>query len=141
MAARVTLGKGLTAAGGPSASVHIRLGDPPFIFVMPAKDSNGVTVTGSVSIEQSMDTPPDPNNFGISADHGVSDTNANWQTIVTSLAPGDQQEWRNPLYRIRVNPANVTGGAPNVYMLEGIRSLKNTQKLRSKSRQTQTEKQ
>lgn len=135
MAQRIPLGKGLTAAGGASPSIRIRLADPPFIFVATG------TFTGTVAIEQSMDTMPDPPQFAeVSGGSGVQDSAATWQTIVTAVDNVSPQEWRNPLYRIRANPALITSGSANVYMLEGVRSLK-TQKTRpQKSRQTQTEK-
>lgn len=130
MAARIPLIKNGSATSGPAsnglnASIRIRLADPPFIFDSPATDSSGRSWGGSITIEQSMDTPPMPNNGGGVANDGITDANARWETIGTLTNGGGPIEWRNPLYRIRANTSAVTGtGTPDVYMLEGIRSLK-----------------
>lgn len=125
MAARIPLTKTLTA-GNKSPSIQIRLADPPYLFVVPLKGTDGVTVTGTVSIENSVDTQPPLQ--GMYTDRGVSDANAQWETIISAISPGDQVEWKNPLSRIRVNGTNLTGGTAQVYMLEGIRGLKTTKK-------------
>lgn len=130
MAARIPLVKSGSATSGPTsnglnASVRIRLDDPPFIFDAPATDSSGRTWGGSILIQQSMNTPPMPNNGGGVANDGITDANAVWETIGTLTNGGGPIEWRNPLYRIRANTSGVTGtGTPDVYMLVGIRSLK-----------------
>lgn len=119
MAARVTLCKALAAAA-TSASITIRLARPfSFLFTSPSVGSSGAVWTGTVAIQMSLDTPPTPNG-GPSSGSGVTDANASWQTIVAALAPGDSIEWEYPLYRIRVNGANITGGTPDVFMLEQV---------------------
>lgn len=127
MAARIPLGKGLTSSAN-GASVRLRLADPPYLFTAPQKGSDGTNWTGTVAIQMTEDTPQQPNLGGGVANDGVSDANADWKTILTLNSGGDQAEWKNPLYRVRVLTTSITGGTPNVYMLEGIRSLK-TQKM------------
>ena len=130
MAARVPLVKSGNATSGPASdgknrSIEIRLADPPYLFDAPATDSNGTSWSGSITIQQTMDTMPPPNNGGGVSNSGVSDANARWETIITLTSGGGPVEWKNPLYRIRANTSAVTGsGSPDVYMLEGIRSLK-----------------
>lgn len=123
MAARIPLGKGLTSAAN-SASVLIRLANPPFIFMTKSEGEDGVAWTGAVAIQHTLDTPPFPNNGGGYSNSGVSDADADWVTIIASIAPGDQVEWTNPLYRVRALTTGITGGNPSVYMLENIRQLK-----------------
>ncbi len=119
MAARVTLTKALAAAAS-SASITIRLARPPFLFTSPQTGSSGAVWTGSVAIQMSLDTPPGPNNGGGVSNDGVTDANASWQTIIATLGPGASANWDEPLYRIRVNGANITGGTPDVFMLEQV---------------------
>jgi hypothetical protein len=73
-----------------------------------------------VAIQMSLDDAPQPNNGGGVTNSGITDANASWQTIVTALAPGDSVNWPDPLYRIRVNGANIITGTPDVYMLEQV---------------------
>lgn len=124
MAARIPLGIGLTASAN-SASIRIRVARPPWLFVVPNLGDNGVAWTGTVAIQQSMDTPPMPNNGGGVSNDGITDANAEWKTIITLNAGGDQSNWDYPLYRVRVLTSGITGGNPNVYMLENIHPLKN----------------
>jgi len=142
MAARIPLVKSGNATSGPGSdgknrSIQIRLADPPFIFDAPATDSSGVTWGGSILIQQTMDTMPAPN--GYMSNSGVTDVNARWETIVTLTNGGGPVDWKFPLYRIRADTSGVTGsGSPDVYMLEGIRSLKTqrpTQSNRKPSKQ------
>lgn len=130
MAARIPLGKALTSSAN-GASVRLRLADPPYLFTCSAKGSDGTNWTGTVAIQMTEDTAPLPNLGGGVSNDGVTDANADWKTILTLNSGGDQAEWKNPLYRVRVLTTSITGGTPNVYMLEGIRSLK-TQKMAPK---------
>jgi hypothetical protein len=128
MAARIPLAKGLATAT-QSVSIPIRKSEPPYLFVVPAKDNAGNTWTGSVAIQQSVDTFYYPEgNTGAGNFSGVTDANASWITIISTINPGDQVEWRNPLYRIRADGTNITGGVPNVYMLESPQSNKTQRK-------------
>ncbi len=136
MGARISLGNGLTAAANGN-SLRIRLADPPYLFVVPNLGDDGLAWTGSVSIQQTMDQAPMPNNGGGVSNDGITDANADWETIITLAAGGDQTNWSYPLYRIRVLTSGITGGNPTVYMLEGIRSLKPSSPPRSRSRQMQ----
>lgn len=129
MAARIPLGK-LLAAGSNGPSVHIRLDDPPFTFDAPATNSLGVAWAGSILIQNSIDTVPDPqgpNAAGpggtLPAGAGVLDANARWETIATVTPASGPQSYGNPLTRVRANCTGVTSGAPDVYLLAGIRSL------------------
>lgn len=117
MGARVTLCKAL-AEDATSASITARMARPPFLFTSPQVGSSGAAWTGAVSIEMSLDTPPLPNNGGGVSNGGVSDANASWQVIVATLAPGDSVEWQYPIYRVRVNGADIVTGTPDVFMLE-----------------------
>ncbi len=119
MAARVTLTKQLAAAG-TSSSIVVRLARPPFLFTSPQTGDSGAVWTGSVSIQMSLDDAPQPNNGGGVTNSGVADASASWQTIIATLGPGASVNWDEPLYRIRVNGANITGGTPDVYMLEQV---------------------
>ena len=120
MAQRVALAKNVTAASGAQPSIRIRLADPPFTFITNAG------WTGTVAVQESIDGPD------------VSDAAATWRTLLT-IAPGDEQSWASPLYRIRADPASVASGNCTVVMLEGVRSLKNERTDRARrptSRQT-----
>ena len=117
MAARVTLCKAL-AADTESASITVRMGRPPFLFTSPSVGSSGAVWTGSVAIEMSLDTPNPPNVAGPGSGSGVTDADASWQEIVAALGPGDSVEWEYPIYRIRVNGADIASGTPDVFMLE-----------------------
>jgi hypothetical protein len=114
MAARIPLAKSL-AAGANGASKHVRIADPPFLFVT----NSGWT--GTVAIQHSASTFPPPAQSG--QGDGVSDADADWDTIVT-LNPSDEADWPSPLYRVRVNGTGILTGTPNVYMLENIRRTK-----------------
>lgn len=130
MAARVPLVKSGSATSGPTsnglnASQKISLADPPFIFDAPGTDSSGVAWTGQITIESTPDTMPEQQGFGAPGG-GVADANARWETIGTLTPTSGPINWSYPLYRIRANTSGVTGlGHPDVYRLEGIRSLKN----------------
>jgi hypothetical protein len=104
MGQRVALGKSLTSASTASASTRVRIQDPPYLF------STSSGWTGTIAIQHSDDGPD------------VSDAAADWRTIIT-LNVSDQASWRDPLYRIRINPAVLTGSA-NVYMIEYVRALR-----------------
>lgn len=117
MAARIALTK-LLAEDATSESIVVHMARPPFLFTSPQTGSSGAVWTGTVAIQMSLDSKPLPNNGGAVSNSGVTDANASWQTIVATLAPGDSIEWEYPVYRIRVNGANITGGTPDVYMLE-----------------------
>ena len=110
MAARIPLVKLGTATTGPasngfSASIPIRLADPPFLFVVTG------TWTGTARVQHSVDSP------------SVADADATWVTILTFVA-NDQQTWGDPLYRVRASTASVATGSANVIMLENIRRTK-----------------
>jgi hypothetical protein len=117
MAARIPLGKALTSSAN-SASIQIRLSKPPYLFVCPSNGSNGSAWTGSVYIQMTEDSMPSPNNGGGVTNGGITDANADWKTIITLASGGDQTGWIYPLYRVRVLTSGITGGTPNVYMLE-----------------------
>src|SRR5882672_3249141 len=104
MGQRYTLGKSLTSASAASESTRVRIQDPPYLF------SSSSGWTGTIAIQHSDDGP------------AVSDAAADWRTIIT-LAVSDQTSWRDPLYRIRILPAILTGTA-NVYMIEYVRALR-----------------
>lgn len=131
MAARIPLVKNGSATSGPAnnglnRSIHISLADPPYLFDVTGFDTSGVAWTGSILIQSTPDTMPPANGGGFSSNDGVSDANARWETIITLTPTSGPVEWKNPLYRIRANTSSVGGaGTPTVYMLEGIRSLKN----------------
>lgn len=123
MGARISLGNGLTAAAN-GASVRIRLSNPPFIFAAPDKGENGSNWTGSIAIQHTFDEPPLPNNGGGVSNNGITDANADWETIGTITAGDPMFNWSNPLFRVRALTTSITGGNPSVYLLENIRSLK-----------------
>ena len=135
MAARIKL---TTTAGSTSPSITYRLADPPFLFVFDNPSS--ASVGGSVDIEMSMETAPLPNLGGGVSNSGTTDANVDdWITIIPTINAGDSVEWKNPLYRVRVNAASATGSNPiNVYVLEGIRSLKNHKTPRRSGKQYQS---
>jgi len=133
MASRIKL---TCTAGTNSESVVFRLDDPPFLFV--ADNPSDATWTGSVAIQQSMQPQPDQN-FTISGGSGTADSAVtDWTTIIPTLTTGTSSDWNNPLYRIRLNGTNVTGGTAKVYILTGIRTLKTNGPGRKSSRATAT---
>ncbi len=144
MAARVPLVKAGSATGGPTSnglyqSQLIHLADPPFIFDAPGTDSNGTAWTGSITIQSTMDSFPEQQGwFKGTPGGGILDSAARWETIGTLTPTSGPIQWDNPLYRIRANLSAVTGsGHPDVYRLEGVRTLTggNKPKLKQKSRQ------
>lgn len=119
MAARIPLGKNLAVGSPAQKSIHVTLADPPFIFQAPG------TWTGTILIEHSMDEFPEvAQSTSVDPAAGVPDASATWSTLVT-LTPGAFLEWKDPMYRIRANPSGIASGSTSVFMLEGIRSLKN----------------
>ncbi len=130
MGARIPLTNALTA-GQTSASIQIRLADPPYLFVATGG------FTGTVSIQHSIDTMPPKNDGGGVSNSGVSDAAATWITIINTISNGDQVQWDYPLYRVRANATSVTAGSAKVTMLEGIRSLKSQGRDSSRQRQRQ----
>jgi len=123
-------------AGTNSESIVIRLDDPPFLFV--ADNPSDATWTGTVAIQHSVQ-PKNDQNFTISGGSGTADADVtDWQTIVSALATGTTTDWNDPLYRIRLNGTNVTGGTCKVYILKGTRTLKSDGPGRKSSRQTAT---
>lgn len=120
MAARVKLGTGLTSAAN-GASITVRASDPPYLFVCPANGANGSAWSGSITVQYSMDTPPSPNNGGGVSNDGVTDANAQWMTAGTLASGGSSFSWASPLYRVRCLTSGITGGNPNVYMLEDVK--------------------
>lgn len=131
MAARIPLVKNGSATSGPAndglnRSIHISLADPPYLFDCPGTDTSGRAWTGTITIQSTVDTMPPANGGGFAANDGVSDVNARWETIITLTPTSGPVDWKVPLYRIRANTSAVGGtGTPTVYMLEGVRSLKN----------------
>lgn len=123
MAARIPLGIGLTSAAN-GASITLRASKPPYLFVAPENGVSGAAWTGSVVIQHSVDTPPLPNNGGGVTNGGVTDANADWTDIGTLNAGGDQFSWPDPLFRVRALTSGITGGNPNVYLLETVPNLR-----------------
>src|SRR3974377_1610644 len=113
MGMRVRLCK-LTNVTQPS--VKLLNDDPPFNFVVTG------SWTGSVTVEQSVDDPT------------VADAAATWITMLTFAAPNDNQNWNNPIYRVRANLRGLLTGVATVDMLVGIRSLKNQVRPGQKNR-------
>lgn len=144
MAVRNPLIKNGSATSGPTsnglnASIRISLADPPYLFDAPATDSQGRTWGGSITIQSTMDNMPSPQGWDVNGPGGgVSDANARWETIGTLTNGGGPINWSYPLYRVRANTSAVTGsGTPDVYMVEGLRSLKN-QRWHGSEKQKQT---
>lgn len=120
MARRIKIGESLSASAN-GASVTVRAADPPFLFWCPANGTNGSAWTGSITVQMSTDTPPSPNLGGGVSNDGVTDANAQWQTIGTLASGGSNFNWSYPLYRVRVLTSSITGGNPNVYMMENVK--------------------